>query len=139
MRLYKIRPLALAFLKHKNKILVFKAKDKVKKEEFYRLLGGGIEFGEKAEAAVKREIKEEIGAEIKEIKLLDVNENIFNYIGIAMHEIVFIFKAKFEDKEFYKKNNIKIKDSKKGRKAVWVEIEELKKRKLYPEGIADLI
>ena len=135
----KIRPTSLLIVRSKDKLFVYKVNDKIKKEEFYRLLGGGIEFGETAEDALRREIKEEIGAGIKNIRLLDVKENIYTFEGEAGHEIVFIFEAKFKDKEFYNKNNLEVKDRKKGRKAVWVEIKELRKSRFYPEGVIDLI
>ena len=135
----KIRPTSLLIVRNKDKLFVYKVNDEIKKEEFYRLLGGGIEFGETAEEALRREIKEEIGAGIKNIRLLDIKENIYTFEGEAGHEIVFVFEAEFKDKEFYNKNNLEIKDRKKGRKAVWVEIEELKRKKFYPEGIIDLI
>jgi len=135
----KIRPTSLLIVRNEGKLFVYRAKDSVKNEEFYRLLGGGIEFGEKAEEALRREIKEEIGAELEKIKFLRVIENIFMFEGARGHEIVFIFEAKFKDKEFYKKNNLEVKDRKKGRKAVWVEIKKLRKSRFYPEGIKDLI
>jgi 8-oxo-dGTP pyrophosphatase MutT (NUDIX family) len=40
--------------------LVAHGHDSVKSEDFYRPLGGGIEFGELSEAALRREIKEEL-------------------------------------------------------------------------------
>ena len=135
----KIRPTSLLIVRNKDKLFVYKVNDKIKKEEFYRLLGGGIEFGETAEEALRREIKEEIGAGIKNIRLLDIKENIYTFEGEAGHEIVFVFEAEFKDKEFYNKNNLEIKDRKKGRKAVWVEIKELRKSRFYPEGVIDLI
>ena len=47
-----IRPIALGIAKKDNKILVGIGYDKVKKQTFYRALGGGIEFGETSKDAV---------------------------------------------------------------------------------------
>lgn len=47
----EIRPIVLGLVKNGNKLLVSKGYDKSKKQEFYRCLGGGIEFLEKSEDA----------------------------------------------------------------------------------------
>jgi ADP-ribose pyrophosphatase YjhB (NUDIX family) len=53
----------------------------VKKETFYRPLGGGIEFHETGKVAVEREIQEELGLKIIVHKLVETFENIFEYEG----------------------------------------------------------
>ncbi len=42
----RVRPLAICVFRHHDRILVMEGYDPVKKEHFYRPLGGGIEFGE---------------------------------------------------------------------------------------------
>ena len=88
-----IRPLAVAVIRYQGKILAVRGVDHVKNEVFFRLPGGGIEFGETAEAALKREFAEEFGVEVKIGRRLDVTENVFSYEGRAGHEIVFVFEA----------------------------------------------
>lgn len=135
-----IRPVSLLLAENsEGQLLVFRAEEQRTGKEFYRFLGGGIKFGEKSEVALKREIKEEINAEIGEVELLKVFENIFEYEDMDMHEIVFVSKAKFTDENFYKMNNIKILDSKPGRKAVWIDKAKLIKANFYPDGIKELI
>jgi hypothetical protein len=53
---------------------------------FHRPLGGHVEFGEYAEHAVRRELLEEIGQSLSEVKLLGVLENIFDWAGSRAHE-----------------------------------------------------
>ena len=134
-----IRCITLALIEKENKYLVFKAKDSKNGKEFYRSLGGGIEFGETSEQALKREIKEEIGAEIINLKLIKVIENIFEYEGLDMHEVVFFYTANFKDKEYYGKEGIPIIDSKLGRVTAWVEADSLKQANFYPDGVKALI
>lgn len=59
--------------------------------EFHRMLGGGIELGERSEEAVVREIREELGVELMAPRLLGVVENIFEFGGETGHEVVFVY------------------------------------------------
>ncbi|MEZ3161102.1 NUDIX domain-containing protein [Microbacterium sp. BWT-B31] len=61
--------------------------------DFHRLLGGGIEFGELAEAAAIREIEEELGVRLPAVDFLGVGESVFVHEGELGHEIVFLFRA----------------------------------------------
>jgi ADP-ribose pyrophosphatase YjhB (NUDIX family) len=133
------RPIVLALIKNKNKLLVFQGKDKVKDQIFFRLLGGGIEFSEKSDEALKREIKEELNAEIKNLNFVKVLENIFNYEGKDYHELVFVYSAEFVDDKFYDYNEIDILDSEHQSKAIWVDVDKLKNSNFVPEGIKAVI
>ena len=63
-----------------------------------RLLGGGIEAGERAEEAVRREFLEEIGAALVNVRRLGVVENIFTWQGQLHHEVIFVCAADFADR-----------------------------------------
>ncbi|MBE6455882.1 MAG: GNAT family N-acetyltransferase [Alphaproteobacteria bacterium] len=89
----EIRPLAIAVIRKGNTVLAVKGYDSVKNQYFYRLPGGGIHFGETAENAVKRELKEETGLDIQITKALPIAENIFTFEGGKGHEIVFPFEC----------------------------------------------
>lgn len=71
--------------------------DSVTGENFHRLIGGGIEFGETAEAALRREFAEELGVRLGSVELLEVVENIFEYEGRPGHEIVHVFAVDSTD------------------------------------------
>lgn len=60
----EIRPIVLGIARKDNKILVGEGYDKIKKQTFYRCLGGGIEFLETSQEALKREYKEELGIDV---------------------------------------------------------------------------
>ena len=75
----EIKPISLGIAIKNNKLLVGEGFDKVKNQTFYRCLGGGIEFLEKSSDALKREFKEEIGADIAVKNFLGISENIFTF------------------------------------------------------------
>jgi 8-oxo-dGTP pyrophosphatase MutT (NUDIX family) len=135
----QIRPVALLLAVKDNKILVIAGHDYHKNENFYRLIGGGIEFSETGAEALKREVKEEIGAEIKNIKYLGLIENIFNYEGLDRHEIILAYRAEFKDKNIYNKKEIKILDGRHSQKAYWLNKNLVFKMKFYPAALRKLI
>jgi len=97
----RIRPIAIVVFKRDDGcILAAPGFDSVKQQRFYRPLGGEIEFGELAEDAARREILEEVGAEIGDLRLISVFENIFTFLGAKGHELVWAFEASFKDSKF---------------------------------------
>ena len=91
------RPVALGVIRDGKEIFVFEGRDDVKRETFYRPLGGTIEFGERAIDAVRRELAEEIRATVTRADLLGVLENTFTYQGQPGHEIDFVFEVTVGD------------------------------------------
>lgn len=137
-----IRPIVICVFSHKGKILVCEGDDTVKNETFYRPAGGGIEFQERTVGALKREIKEETGEDITNIKLLGTVENIFTYEGKPGHEIIFIYDAEFVNKDVYGKESLEITESNEGWcRAYWISPEEFGegKLKLYPEELKSIL
>ncbi len=98
---HRIRPLTLCLFRHEGRILVSSAYDTVKQNDYCRPLGGGIEFGERGAEAIVREIREELGAEIEDVRWLGTLENLFTCEGEAGHEIVLIYDAAFADPALY--------------------------------------
>ncbi len=135
-----IRPLAICIFKNGDKILACLGKDEIKKNEFYRPLGGGIEFGESGEETIKREIHEELSEEITNIRYLGTFENIFSYNGKPHHEIVLVYNADFVNKKIYETNEIDVKEMD-WFVAHWLSIEDCKSGKylLYPEGLINIL
>lgn len=136
-----IRPLALCIIKNEDKILVMDGYDSKKDQTFYRILGGGIEFGELGEEALKREFQEELGTGLENIKFITSLENIFTLDGEKGHEIVMVFQADLSNKELYEKDNMDIIDSNDRHKALWIKISDFKEEKLilYPNNILNYI
>jgi ADP-ribose pyrophosphatase YjhB (NUDIX family) len=88
-----IRPIAICLFRNGNRILVSDGIDPETGSPYCRPLGGSIEFGERAQEAVVREIRE--------ARLLGVIENLSTFDGQQGHKIVFVFDARFVDESFY--------------------------------------
>ena len=98
-------------------------------------MGGGIEFGERSEEALKREFLEELGIEIEIDKYLGISENIFEFNGRKAHELVLMYRINIKDEDY--KENYVINDDKGQFKGLWVDIEECIKGEkiLYPKEV----
>lgn len=126
---------AMCVFQKDGKVLVSKGFDDIKNEHFFRVLGGGVNFGETAEAGVRREIKEELASEIENLKFITVVENLFTYRGERGHEIVFLYSGDLAKKELYEKNLIHIIEDTHEFDAEWIKIEDILNNKilLYPK------
>ncbi|HDX9535848.1 TPA: NUDIX domain-containing protein [Bacillus thuringiensis] len=137
-----IRQVSLCVLKKDSLILVEEIYDSIEGSIYYRPIGGTIEYGERSIDTVKREVQEEIGATITDLKLLGIIENIFTWHNQIGHEIDFIYEARFEDVSLYNKEIIQGLEGNKKMKVVWVSIETLKcqpERPLVPNGLLDML
>lgn len=134
-RFPKIRPIVLGVAIKDAKILVLEGYDKVTNQTFYRCLGGGIEFLEKSNEALKREFSEELGIEIIVKDFLGIAENIFTFEGKNAHELVFFYSIDITDSDY--KDEYVILDIEKETKAKWINIEDLKSKKqiIYPQEV----
>lgn len=130
-----IRPIVLGIAIKDGKLLVSEGYDKVKDQTFYRCLGGGIEFLEKSDEALKREFLEELGIEITVKDFLGISENIFKFEGKDAHELVLFYYIDINDCDY--KNEYTILDIEKDNIAKWIKIKDFKSKKhiIYPEEI----
>ena len=87
----RIRNIAVGLPVRDGHVLALLGSDHVRGIEFHRAIGGGIEFGETAEAAVHREFAEELDVSLESVRPLAVTENIFDSASGRGHEIVHVF------------------------------------------------
>lgn len=137
----EIRVLALGLIRDRSRIFLSEGYDPVKQQNFYRALGGGIEFGETSHAALQREFQEELQAEITNIHYLSCLENIFTYNGKPGHEILQIYSCDFADPKFYQLEKLTFYEGKRKKTALWVEIARFKSGELnlVPEQFLDYL
>jgi len=135
----EIRPIVLGVAKRGDKLLVAKGYDCKKNEVFYRALGGGIEFLEKSEDALRREFFEELGIDIEVGEYIGLFENIFEFNGKKAHELVLVYNIKIRDDDY--KDEYLIQDDVGEFKALWVDINEFKSRNkiIYPNDMLEIL
>lgn len=135
-----IRVIAICLFHDDGSILVAEGIDSAKNERFARPLGGGIEPGESSRDAIIREIHEETGQEITNLRLLGVLENLFTYDGKSCHEIVFVYDGSFADTAIPSRGEIPMVEGGWRGTARWRPLNSFDEQcRLVPEGLSDLI
>jgi ADP-ribose pyrophosphatase YjhB (NUDIX family) len=139
----RIRPTVVCLFRKGGRILVSEGFDSSKGEHYCRPLGGGIEFGESSRDALRREMREEVGAEVENLELVGVLENIFTFEGARGHEVVFVYDAEFEDKSLYEGGELRVREAEINADLVarWLSAEEMAERgvRLVPEALPGLL
>jgi 8-oxo-dGTP pyrophosphatase MutT (NUDIX family) len=142
----KIRPTAICVIRRcagdASELLLLEGFDRAKQEAFLRPLGGGIEFGERSQDAVVREIREELGARIVSPRLLGVLENIFTFEARDHHEVVFVYEAELEDRSLLEKDALPAFEADGSPiKTVWRSLASIEREgpRLVPTGLLELL
>lgn len=137
----QIRPLALGIVWRSDELLVFEARDRVTGETYYRPLGGGIEFGERGHEALRREFREELGAELASTRYLATTENIFTCNGERGHEIVLLYEATLANRSLYEQETFEVHEETETLTARWMPLHEFQGSgpPLYPDGLLQIL
>ena len=138
-----VRPIAIAVFQRDEQILAAPVHNDAGQICGWRPLGGEIEPGEKAEAALIREISQETGQQIDGLERLGVLENLFEHEGTPGHEIVFVYRARFCEPAIYDADQLAFRDGPDQREeaAKWLSLARVRAGRiaLYPGGLADLL
>ena len=133
---YKLDVRAAGVIIHNNKVLVHKNVN----SDHYALVGGRIEIGENSVNTIKREIKEELGKDIEITGYISTIENFFEMKGSKYHEIMFIHKIEFSNKEDkkieYTMKNVEGKDY---LQYEWIDLDRIDEYPLLPKAVKDVL
>ncbi len=133
---YKLNVRAAGVMTHNGKVLVHRNVN----SDHYALIGGRVEIGENSEDTIKREIKEELGKDIKITEYISTIENFFEIKGSKYHEIMFVYGIEFineEDKKIdYVMKNIEGKDY---LQYEWIELDRIEEYTLLPKVLKEVL
>ena len=93
----RIRPLTIGVPRREHKIFVSELYDPSDDKQFYRPIGGGIEFGEYSTDALVREFQEELDIEVEVSDYLGTIENVFTFDDSPGHEVVLVYEIAVPD------------------------------------------
>ena len=125
-----------------DRVLAIEGFDAVTGERFYRPPGGGIDFGETSEQALRREFREELAVELADVDYLGGLENVFTYEGRPGHEIVLVHRIELPDEPRFSGDAVAGEESDGATyTARWLPLAEVRDRSaiLYPTGLLDLL
>ena len=112
---------ATALIIQNRKLLVTKDKDK------YYTIGGAIQVNERAEDAVVREVREELGAKAEARQLAFVVENRFEQDGISYHNIEFHYLV-----DLLEDAPLTMQEDEKMQPCEWIDLDKLEAYQLVP-------
>jgi ADP-ribose pyrophosphatase YjhB (NUDIX family) len=130
-----------AIIRRGDDVLLSFAIDPASGVRYGRFLGGAIEFGERAEETLRRELHEEIGVELGTVSALGVVEDVSEWGGRRHHEITFVFAASFAEPAAYRLESFVVNETVCDGPAVWVPIQRLTSGAipLYPPEVLGVL
>jgi len=138
-----IRPIAICVFWNDGRILAAEGHDPLKRRTFYRPLGGGIEFGEYSADTIARELSEELGATVVDLRFLGVIENVYTHDGWTGHEIAMVYDGAFVDRSLYERPVIQgVENNGLSFRAVWIRLSDCADSAappVYPTGLLELL
>jgi len=132
---------AVCAFRHADRLLVIENVERDTGQPTCKLPGGTVELGETTYNCVVREIREELGAEIRNVDRLGVIEYVFQTNGQLRHQIVFVYQATFDDPCYYAAGSLRVHEGKKELTASWKPVGEFcdGKTLLRPQGLLNLL
>ena len=115
---------------------------KIQNNDFYCLPGGHVELGEDTDSAVLREMKEELGYEVKIVRLVSIIQNFFKAKdGRMFHELGYYYIVEPTNiDEVNLEDYIRMENDKGEMKRLefkWFDLETLKDARFLPEVLKE--
>ncbi|NRB00717.1 MAG: NUDIX domain-containing protein [Rhodobacteraceae bacterium] len=136
-----MRPIVIGLFYQDTRVLVAAVTNDDGSVKGWRPLGGGIDFGETAESALRREMTEELGATITQAQRIGVMENHYSHGGKDGHEIVFVYRADFQNTGQADADSFILEDQSFRSRAEWRETEAFRTGadRLLPDGLIEYL
>ena len=137
-----IRPIVIGVAVNDDRIFVVEGHDRLKGQTFYRPPGGGIEFGEISEAALRRELVEELDVEPTSAQYIGTLENVFTYDGQPGHEVVAVYRVELPPEDRLRFDTVVGRESDGTPFAArWLLLDRVRDGSaiLYPDGLLELL
>lgn len=103
------------------------------RDNYYYSVGGRVRFGESAQFALRREVREEIGVDCTVGELAVVHENLFYERGRKYHELALFFNVTLPQDAVLRGEQLN--DSGLTEKFEWLPIDKLDRLALYPQAL----
>ena len=137
-----IRAKVVCVLRDARRVLLMRITDPHDGRQMLIPPGGGVEFGERLDDAVVREVFEEVGLRIERPRRLGMLENVFSFAGKPEHELIFVYDAPCSDVRLCAQTEVAITESN-GHvfTGQWVTLEEVATSalQLVPDGLFELL
>lgn len=104
--------------------------------DWYWVTGGRVKFGETAEAAVLREIREELGVNAEIDRLYSIEEKFFRANGMTYHELEFLYLIKPFDLSLIDYEAIRCDGD---CRLVWLDIDKKPDKTVFPRHVFEAV
>lgn len=138
----QIRVKVVCALWNAGRVLLIRAVDRHRGRRYLLPPGGGVEFRERLDEAIRRELLEELGVTVPSPRQVGLVESLFHYAGVEEHELVFVYEAECDDPTIAGRDEVAVVESDgQALEARWYTLEEVHASGLpvFPEGLLELL